>query len=262
MRRLRSTIRENATPTDTTTGQYAGRTSEPAHWSRRTIARGSAAAFVVAVAALAALGPSLPSASADSPGTPTDTVAVPEAPTDTAPVTQAPTDLGPEVSPETTPPPEVPTTIPETPPVTDPGAVGECPAPVPGHWAGIWTSRSGIGGTIDQYTTLSGTALSGTVTLTGSVYSGGDVVGRLDCRAITLGFVIGVASFDGTLSADGLSASGTYTAPAVDDTGTWSTHFVPDATTPVAENSGDPGSGAVPPPATCEGVGTGARVMS
>ena len=107
----------------------------------------------------------------------------------------------------------------------------DCPVAISGHWTGVWASWvfQSAGGTIDQRTEISGNAISGTVGLTGSVYGGGDVVGTLNCRQISLGFVIGVAIFEGTLSADGLSATGTYIADAIGDRGTWSVTFVPES---------------------------------
>lgn len=122
-----------------------------------------------------------------------------------------------------------PSSAPDTPRPSVRPMVGAdpCPAQHPGHWAGGWRSANPeFGGTIDQDLALTDGAISGTVRITGSVYAGGDVVGTLRCRDITLGFVIGVASFNGILSDDGLSASGTYTAPAINDHGTWSAHFV------------------------------------
>ncbi len=106
----------------------------------------------------------------------------------------------------------------------------DCPTPIAGHWVGDWDSTAlDAGGGIDQQVSFNGDAVSGTVALTGSSFAGGDIIGRVECGRFTMGFVVGVSRFTGTLSGDGRSASGTYIAPTVNDTGTWSAKFVGDA---------------------------------
>lgn len=244
MRRIWTALRKFAA--DVRTGGYAGPSRGPAfpdigasdsrtRWgsggrSRRLMMQGSIAAFVIAVSVFAALAPGLPRAAAETTPESTPSSVPREVSSTTVPVpdTPAPTEPAPEPPPVTPTVPPAPVVAPQPPADVVPPTATDCPIPPTGRWVGTWSSTSfNAGGEIDQQTTITGTAISGTVNLTGSVYPGGDVVGTLDCHRITMGFVIGVATFEGTLSADGLSASGVYTAPAIDDTGTWSTHFEP-----------------------------------
>lgn len=108
----------------------------------------------------------------------------------------------------------------------------DCPTPMAGHWVGDWDSTAlDAAGGIDEHVSFVGNAVTGTVTLTGSSFHGGEIVGTLECGQFTMGFVVGVSSFTGTLSTDGRSASGNYIAPTVNDVGTWSVKFVPDEAT-------------------------------
>ncbi len=206
--------------------------------SGRRILRWCVVAGVVAAASVAAIIPDVPSAEAKADPTPTSTLAVPAVPGTTPAVADTETDP-PPADPVPVPPSAVPVPPPSTPAAPVPPAATPadgCPTHKSGHWVGVWNSAGTpfVDGTTDQHITISGNAISGTVTITNSIYSGGEVVGVVDCDHISFGFVIGVATFDGTINPDGLTATGNYTAPAIDDHGIWSAIYVPEASTPDA----------------------------
>lgn len=108
--------------------------------------------------------------------------------------------------------------------VAAPPIGADCPTPLSGHYTGTWASSTApAGGTVSENITFSGGTLSGTVSLTGSPYPGGTVSGVVSCGDITVGTLDAVATFTGTIAADGRSSSGTYTAGT--DNGTWAVAY-------------------------------------
>jgi hypothetical protein len=98
-----------------------------------------------------------------------------------------------------------------------------CPTAHSGTWTGTWRSNNGPnGGTINANLTFSGATVSGTMSMTGSVYTTGNVTGTVSCGQLSVGVFSGAVNYTGVISADGRSVSGTYSAPqANNDAGTF-----------------------------------------
>lgn len=92
-----------------------------------------------------------------------------------------------------------------------------------GVWTGSWASDNPANGSgaWNGDLTFFESAVSGNVSITGSVFFGGATTGSINCNSITFGTVGGEITFQGTLAPDGLSASGAYSV-IFGDTGTWS----------------------------------------
>ena len=87
---------------------------------------------------------------------------------------------------------------------------GRCPQMAQGTWEGTWGSGAG---SLHAEVSLSATVLTGRLTVTNSPYvPGGGIEGDVDCEVVRFGRVDDSVEFEGTLSPDGRTLRGTYTA--------------------------------------------------
>lgn len=113
------------------------------------------------------------------------------------------------------PPEPQPTTGPRTRPTSPPRSTGPttCPNLELGTWRGRWTSDGVGSGSFDARIEGFRPEVTGTIVVTGSTYvPGGRLTGQVQCARITFGRIDRQVEFSGTLSVDGRSMSGTYTA--------------------------------------------------
>lgn len=98
-----------------------------------------------------------------------------------------------------------------------------CPALAAGAWTGSWTSQvyPGAGGAVSADLELSGSSVSGRVSLTGTVLGGGAVSGTIDCRTVELGTVGGEIEFRGSITGNGTRVTGDYATAFAADSGTF-----------------------------------------
>jgi hypothetical protein len=96
----------------------------------------------------------------------------------------------------------------------------ECPVPAGGRWTGFSVSTVDFAVHFDdaQLSFASNGSMTGTLSVDGGPLLA--VTGTIDCADITFGVVAPAITFEGTLTLDGRSASGTYTNGP--DSGTWS----------------------------------------
>ncbi len=96
------------------------------------------------------------------------------------------------------------------------------PANVQGTWTGTWDSSvHGIHGSFRVDLLQNGGALTGTIDIPTLGMSGTELSGTVTGKRMTFGDIGQRIVFIGTVAADTLSASGTYTYPEAGDKGTW-----------------------------------------
>jgi hypothetical protein len=103
----------------------------------------------------------------------------------------------------------------------DAHAAPACAPQRSGTWDGTWASAfvpSSLG-TLSTSLKFTDSTVTGSASLTGSLFAGGPITGDISCNTVTFGTVGGEIIFLGQLAADGLSASGEYAVSG--DRGTW-----------------------------------------
>lgn len=91
-----------------------------------------------------------------------------------------------------------------------------CPPAPSAQWTGTWASSQGVSGQLGVTLDQPGSALGGTLSISGSeLISGGRITGTVECNAIRFGKVDKSIEFQGVIDADGLRITGTYTASIV-----------------------------------------------
>jgi hypothetical protein len=108
------------------------------------------------------------------------------------------------------------------------GGDGDCEADLSGNWTGTWTAGSGDSGTWTLLFTQDASGnVSGSLTLTGTVCGGGgSITGTVSGCKVKFGVAttsLCQIDYQGTISSDGNTLNGTWTASGggLTDTGTW-----------------------------------------
>lgn len=95
---------------------------------------------------------------------------------------------------------------------------------VAGTWNGTWNSTSPpLSGGFTAVVSQSGSTLGGTISVTGIVsISNATLTGTVTGSTMTFGDINNEITFTGTVNSSADSASGSYTYPALNNTGSWS----------------------------------------
>lgn len=99
-----------------------------------------------------------------------------------------------------------------------------------GAWSGTWQSRRGLMGSVTLALGQSGSSVQGSIRLTGSpALTVGRVTGTVSGDTLTFSALFGAVAADFVGIVSGNRVTGTFTAMAIDDAGTWSAAQAPPA---------------------------------